>query len=165
MGFLSLIPGRVWEILAVLIALAAFGGWMYYKGGVGPRAELATVKAQFEAFVGQTKALGDAAQKAADARQKADKLAKEKADHENARIAADNASVIAKLRHDLSTRTSGNYVPPAPASSPNPALACFDRPALESAIRTLIGDVRGLVDEGTTATIDLNTTKAWAQSP
>ena len=164
MGFLSLIPAKAWEYLAVAIALAAFGGFCYVKGGEGPKAQLAAKTAQMDAFVAQTKTLGEQAQKAADSRKKADQLAKENADHENAVTAAANAATVAKLRHDLAARTSGNYLPAAPASSPNPALACFDRPNLERALGDFIAGIRGLADEGTAAAIDLNTAKTWVQS-
>ena len=165
MGFLSLIPARVWEYIAILIALAAFGGYMFWRGGEGPRAELATVKAQYAAFQSQVKVLGDNAQKAADAEKAKDLANKENADHENAVTAAANASVIAKLRHDLATRSGGNYLPPAPSGSNRPDLACYDRTALELAVRDFVTDIRGQVDQGTAATIDLNTARMWAASP
>ena len=162
MGFLAAIPAKAWEYLAVVIALAAFGGFMYVRGGVGPKAELAASKATFAAFVAQTKALGETAQKAADARKKADQQAKESTDAKIAAVQAAADSTIGKLRHDLATRTSGHYLPAAPVASSRPDLACYDRAALESAIGAFIADARAIADSGTAATIDLNGAKEWA---
>ena len=156
---------KLYEYLAIVLALAAFGAVCYVKGGEGPKAALAAKTAQFEAFQASVKALGDAAQKASDARKAKDIADKEKADHENATAHAVDTATIAKLRHDLDARTNGNYLPAAPASSGNPSLACFDRASLEFAVRDFIADIRGQVDQGTAATIDLNPAKAWAASP
>ena len=163
MGFLSLIPGKVWEYLAIALLLAGFGAFCYVKGGEGPKAQLAAKTAQMDAFVAQTRTLGEQAQKAADARKLADQQAKETADAQNAAAVAANNATVSKLRHDLAARTNSHYLPPAPPASSRPDLACYDRAALELALGKFIGDVRGLADEGTKATIDLVTAKNWAK--
>ena len=162
MGFLAAIPAKAWEILAGVLLIAGFGAFCYVKGGEGPKAELAASRAQFAAFVAQTKALGETAQKAADARQKADQQAKESTDAKIAAVQAAADSTIGKLRHDLATRTSGHYLPAAPVASSRPDLACYDRAALESAIGAFIADARAIADSGTAATIDLDGAKEWA---
>ena len=122
-SFLDAIPARVWEYIAILIALAAFGGYMFWRGGEGPRAELATVKAQYAAFQSQVKVLGDNAQKAAEAREKADKLAKETADAQNVKAKSDLDVLYAnyrKLRQSASNNSIGGLLPTAAPASANP---------------------------------------------
>ena len=156
--------------LAGIIAIAAAGvggttawtvqGWRLDAAN----ARTDKVQASFDGFKAQVAAEGKVAQERANAQAAKDKLTKETADAENARVTAALRADITKLRRERdSARVS--TVPAAPAGSGRPDLACFDRSGLESALRGLLGDIRGLVDQGAAATLDLNTAKAWAQTP
>lgn len=119
-------------------------------------------KAEYDAFVVKVDAAGREAQLKADQQKAEDKLAKEKADDENRKTIAALTGTITSLRN---SRPAGNLVPPAPAGSKRPDLVCFDRSSYQSAYGGLVKEVRGLSDEGTAATVDLNTAKAWARPP
>lgn len=139
--------------LGFLLTLAAA---YFYGHHVGYAAE----KAEFDKFVAKTEALGIAAQAKADQQKADDKLAKEKADANNAQTVAALTFTIDRMRN---SRPAGNLVPAAPAGSKRPDLICFDREAYKSAYGGLVKELRGLADEGTKSTIDLNTAKTWAQ--
>ena len=154
-----LIPwwGR-WAALAVLIlASMAFGAAEMRKHD-NARYDVLAVK--FNTFKSQVATAGMEAQAKAKAQAAADKRAKEQADNENQKTITSLRTDIKRLR-DSSAR--GSYVPAAPAGAVRPGLACFDRPQLERAIRDLVAEVRGLVDEGSETTVDLDTAKRWAQ--
>lgn len=120
------------------------------------------LKTQYDQFMGGIKAIGKAAQDRAAAQQKADLAKKEQADAENARTHAADAVTIASLRRQRDSARGSNVPAAAPGSS-RPDLACFDRAALESALGGLLAEIRGLADEGTAATVDLNTAREWAK--
>lgn len=142
-------------IIAFLLTCA---GAYFYGHHVGYQAE----KVEFDKFVAKTEALGIAAQAKADQQKADDKLAKEKADATNAQTVTALAATITGLRN---SRPAGNLVPAAPAGSKRPDLICFDREAYKSAYGGLVKDLRGIADEGTAATVNLDTAKLWAQRP
>ncbi len=165
MGFLAAIPPKVWEYLAILLALGAFGGFMYYRGGIGPRAETATVKAQFAAFQGQVKALGKVAQKAADARKAADQLSKEQADAQAAKSKADLDSLYAayrKLRQSAAGSSGANGLSVASGGTQGAAKSCLDTAAVNRALSSFDAGITGLLEEGDGAIADLNAARQWA---
>lgn len=158
-AIISFVTGGIgrWLVLAVGIAIAlAVVRHHYIEIG---RQE---VQVKFDAFVAKTKAEGEKAQAESDAHKAADIANKEKADHENAATVAALNTVIYGLRH---SNTSAGNLPPAPAGSSRPDLACFDRAAYQSAYGILVEGLRGLADEGTAATVDLNTAKRWSAQP
>jgi len=120
---------------------------------------LDAVSAGYRAFVSTTAVLGEAAKKAAVRQAALDQSKKEQADHENKIAVAALRADIVRLRN---TRASGSFVPATAATPGRPELACFDRSGLESAIRVLDRGVQGLVDEGSEATVNLDTAKRWA---
>lgn len=149
------------------------GGWMLYAGiaaaafTLGGTAawnwqgnKLAVVTTQYKAFVDTTKTQGEAAIKLAKAKEDQDKLNKQKADDENKLTIANFTTTIKRLRD---ARTSSSYVPASASVAASPNRACFSRGELESAIRTFDQEIQGFVDEGSTAVIDLDTAKHWAQ--
>lgn len=151
-----------WRAVTVLLIVLALAGYIEtlrlerdhaYSRETKAKAELATFKAEVAV-------LGEQAKKAAAAKEAADKDRKEKADAEHdTTVAALNARV-ASLRN----ARSGRSILPTTASCPErPAAACLDRAILERALRTLDQDVQGLVDEGSRATVDLDTAKRWAR--
>lgn len=137
-------------------AAIGFGGAWTVQGW-----RLDALKSEYSSFKGGVAALGEQA-KAANAKIALGNLkAKERADEENLRTTATLRADIERLRHDRDS-ARGSFVPAAPAAARRPDLACFDRDELESAIRELVVEVRGLTDQGDAATLDLNTAKRWA---
>jgi hypothetical protein len=123
---------------------------------------LAAEQLAFKTFKRQVAALGELAQRDAAVHAAADRLLKEQADVEHNKVVLKLSADIKRLR-DERDGARGSIVPAAPASAGRPDLACFDRGTLESAFRGFIAEARGLADEGTAATVDLNTAKQWAQ--
>lgn len=123
-------------------------------------------RAEFAQFRADTESLEAAAKVAAARKEFADLEKRAQADAENTRTLADLRNTIAKLRNNLNA--SRSRLPEAPASSPRPDLACFDRSEYQRedgiAVEKLFAGARELADEGTTATVNLNTAKRWAQS-
>ena len=157
-------PAVLLWIAGAALALGLFvGGGVAWKvqgwrlGAV--KAELKTTKAEYGAFVGETKRLGIEAQAEADKKAKADKEAKQEADHAyETRInflTADNK----RMRN---ARANSSFVPAAAPGADNPYLVCFDRTQLESAIRGLDLGVQGLVDRGDEAAVGLEVARKWA---
>jgi hypothetical protein len=134
------------------VACAALFGYGYLKGSLHE-------EAKFQAFVAQTRAEGEAAQKSALERIAADKLRKENADHENALSLAALRADNDRLR---SARTHSSYLPAATAGAKDPDRACFSRTDLERAIQRLDARVSGIVDQGDVARVNLDTGKKWA---
>ena len=150
MGFLAAIPAKAWEILAGVLLIAGFGAFCYVKGGVAPRAELAASKAQFAAFVAQTKALGETAQKAADARKLADQQAKKDADnvHEAdvAKLATAWAAEYDGLRKQSANSAGRGQLRPVTVST---SLSCSTAAAdrISAAVSESIAGARSALDE------------------
>ena len=150
------LTAKLWLALGIFLAGAALGG-----GGawVAQGWRLDALHARFDGFVATTKAEGEAAKEAADKQAAADKLKKGKSDAENLQTRAALAIALNSLR---AQRPAGSLLPPAPAGSSRPDLACYDRAELGRAYGDLVTEIRGFADEGSAAVIDLNTAKAWA---
>lgn len=121
---------------------------------------LESCKAEYAAFVAETKRLGEAAKSAADAEKKrlSDNLAKTEKSYAKAR--SDLATANRQLR-DAST--SRSYVPAVPADTKRPDLACFDRAELAESIKRLVAGMADIASAGDEATLNLNSGKEWAQ--
>lgn len=115
---------------------------------------------QFSTFKGETQRLGAQAKAEAEAKAAADKRNKDQTDAENKRV---TDALLADIKRLRNARAGGSFVPAAPASASRPDLACFDRAELERSIRAFDTGLQGLVDEGSKATVDLNSAKVWAQ--
>lgn len=150
--------------MAIVIGILVLGNVIFGKLYLHETREVARVETEYASFKAETKALGDKAAKEAATKEAQDKAAKEKADAEHQATVARLTADIKRLRADAD-RTRGSFVPAAPAASVRPDLACFDRTALESAVRDFVGEIRGQVDQGTAATVDLDNAKAWARAP
>lgn len=149
---------RIGAILLIAVGLFVYG---YVKGATHEHANTIAVQAKYDGFVSQVAARGAAALAVAKAKIAQDKANKEKADAENKRTRDAYINTIIKLRREREN-SGGGKLPAAPAGSSRPDLICFDRTAYQSAYGSLVTEVRGLADEGTESTIDLNTAKAWA---
>lgn len=156
---LSLVPwwARIVAVGAVLAASAAFGAVKMHQHD---QKAYDALQKRFDDFQDQVRVNGLAAKAAAKAKEEEDLKRKKDADEENAHALATLAGTIARLRN---AHPAGSGVPTAPTTSSRPDLACFDRTELERAFRQYRTDVRGLVDEGSAATLNLDTAKRWAQ--
>lgn len=120
---------------------------------------LESCKAEFQTFKSEVERVGKEAEIKVKQIEAENKLKKEQADNELKKLRLDNAE-FKRLRD---SNPSERGLPKAPADSRNPALSCFDRTSLESAYGELVKELRGIADEGTEATIGLDTVKRWAQ--
>jgi hypothetical protein len=145
-GYIMLGMGAVILILGMLLKVQS--------------SRLETCKAEHKAFVSEVERLGKEAKEKVKLTEEANLRKKEKADVELKRLRADNAE-FKRLRDGSGERR----LPQAPADSRNPELSCFDRSSLESAYGELVKELRAIADEGTEATIGLDTAKRWARIP
>lgn len=155
---------RVVCYATLVLSIAAGGAWAMHHWDAGEIAEqkleTAKVQSDFDKFKADTAKAGEVAQAKASDQTKADKLAKDQADADHARTVAALNLTIDGLRKQ---RPPGSFVPAAPAGASRPDLICFDRAAYSAADGDFTAGARGLADEGTAATIDLDTAKRWAQ--
>lgn len=146
MGYMTLAFGVI--VLGLSIALKV------------QSSRLESCKAEHQLFVSQVERLGKEAKEKAKQVEAQDKLRFKKAEDEIKKLRSDNDKF--KRLRDSDTRS--RRLPEAPKDSVRPDLSCFDRTALESAYGELVKELRGLADEGTEATIGLDTAKRWIQS-
>jgi hypothetical protein len=152
MNLMALVPMPYRMLGLALLAIALWcHGWV--KGANHGEAKLA-------AFTESVRAEGIKAQAMANARIAADRQRKETADREREKTIANLGARITSMRN---ANTNADRVPPAPASSPRPDLACFDRAEYQRAYGEFVKGLRGLADEGTAATVDLDNAKGWAR--
>lgn len=145
-------------IAAAALALALMGAGAYIMHAWDSKT-IAVLRATYDRFVAETKAAGEAQNKIAAAQALQDKLKKEANDAENARTIAALNRTIAGLRN---ARPSSSFVPAAP---PVPAVLTSPAstgPSLSERLE-LVEDIRRYVDEGSKATVDLDTAKNWAK--
>lgn len=142
-------------IAAALAGAGAVGASKYY----GSR--LKALQAEYDQFKGGVEALGRAAEKRKAEIELSNKLSKEKADRENKDAASRLLADVKRLR-DERDRARGSIVPSAPADSRSPDLACFARTELESAIGELVGQLRGISQEGDQTALSLKVAREWA---
>ena len=142
-------------IAAALAGAGAVGASKYY----GPR--LKALQAEYDQFRGGVEALGRAAEKRKAEIELSNKLSKEKADRENKDATSKLLADVKRLR-DERDRARGSIVPSAPADSRSPDLACFARTELESAIGELVGQLRGISQEGDQTALSLKVAREWA---
>lgn len=146
--------------LSILLVVLGIAGAGAYANGVRWESKYDKLQASYNTFKGGVAALGEAAKAKAAQQALHDLKNRERTDDENARTIATLRTDIARLRLERDS-ARGSYVPAAPTGAARPDLACFDRAALESALRELVAEVRGFVDEGAEATLNLNTAKLW----
>ena len=146
----------LWLTLAACaVGLVSGAGPAWYVQGL----RLAAVQSAFDGFVSTTKAQGEAAQKEADAKAKADRQLKESSDREYQATIAALRTDVKRMRDE---RARASFVPATPADSRSPGLACFDRADLEQALRRLDSGISGLIEEGDADAVGLNVARSWA---
>lgn len=144
-----------WYVLVIAAALLALGGW-----GLKMKSERDAARVEYADY---RKTIAEGAVKAAEAALKktiADQRKRDEADAENLRLQRDLAAATRRLRD---ARATGSLVPAAASCPERPASACFNRDALERALRDFDAGIQGLVDEGGRAVIDLDTARRWAE--
>ena len=146
----------LWLALAAFaVGLVSGAGPAWYVQGL----RVTAAKSEFAAFVSITKAQGEAAQREADAKAKADRQLKESSDHEYETRIASLTADVKRMRDD---RARSRFVPAAPAGSRSVDLACFDRAELERTLRDFDTAIQGLVDQGSADAVGLNVARRWA---
>jgi len=155
-GFLT-IPIAAYAALGAALVIGVLGLWGYVE-----KQRYEALKAEYEQFKGGVEALGLAAKKAAAEKEAADKLRKEQADAENKRS---TDALLADIKRLRDQRSRSSIVPAKPPASKCPdGQACFERAQLELALRDYRSAIRGLVDEGSAVTVDLDSARKWAQA-
>lgn len=131
------------------------------------KAETVAVQGQFDAFVAQAKVIGEQQEAKTKAEDLANRKRQEAANAENLKTRTALIIALDSLRKSTPDPRSRS-LPSAPAGSARPDLACFDRAEYQRedgvALEKLFAGARSLADEGTAATIDLNTARSWAVS-
>lgn len=123
--------------------------------------ELKAKTDEHDKFVADVKLIGEAQEKiakATDDRYK--KLVKEKDDE--LFVARTQFASVAKRLRDPVSGSGRSVLPPAPANTSRPDLACYARADLDAALRSFTGGAGEIVIEGQSNTIDLNSAKEWA---
>ena len=155
-----------WRLIGILGILAAVGGYILtltvQRNNAREKAE--NIQAAFDQYQAKVRVEGEAAKLRVAQTIAADKFNKERADAEN-KLRTD--SLLADIRRLRNANPARSSLPTAPASSSRPDLACFDRSEYQRAdgiaAQQLFAGARELADEGTAATIGLDTAKEWAQ--
>lgn len=165
LALLAPFAGPLVRGLLFALALAGAAGWGAWKMHQRDQVAYNALTSEFASFKGGVKAIGKAAKEKAEAKEKADKFAKETADEENRRSLATTRATISKLRAAAAKRDSrGGSVSPAPAGSRCPdGAVCFAVAEYQRTLGEFDTGARRLVDEGTALGVDLNTAREWAQ--
>ena len=146
----------LWLLLAAFVAgLASGAAPAWYVQGL----RLDATQSKYDGFVASTKAQGEAAQREAETKAKADRQLKESSDREYQTTIANLRADVKRMRDD---RARASFVPAAPANSRSPGLACFDRADLDGALRRLDAGISGLIEEGDAGAVGLNAGRRWA---
>ena len=127
---------------------------------------LDSVKKEYAEFVAKVKALGEAQEVIAKAKDAENQKAKEHADEQNRKTKRDLASLYdayGRLREQSSRRSD---LPVAGANTASPGDITFDRAALDRGLATADGILQSgatkILRRGDEAIADLDTAKSWA---
>ena len=123
-------------------------------------ARLESCKEEHAVFVAQVKAAGEEQERKAKAQAAADQKRKETADRENETSRTRIATLSRQLRDE---RAGRSYLPPAPAGSRNPSVACYGRGSLDEKIQRTDAGITDILTILGADAVGLNTAKAWAQ--
>ena len=130
------------------------------RGSQTANARTEQVKAEYLQFRVNVEAVGKAAQKEADAIKAANEQKAKASDESYSKALTVLGADLERLRR---ARASTDYLPPAPADTKCPeGWACFDRVALESAIRQLDAGVSGIVEKSDTVRLRMDESIKWA---
>ena len=139
-----------WKLVLIGLLMAAVS-FFYWRAGVWEK--------KYYTFVAETKAVGEAQERATAAKTLADKLAKDTADATHTVAVNSLNATIKRLRLE---HAGSSLVPTSAPGASRPELACFDRPELVGALRRFEEGVEAIAGEGDAATVGLNTARKWA---
>ena len=142
------LPYRIGAMALLVVASFAYG---WFKGHVAG-------ENKYQAFVAETRNAGQIAQKAAEVQKQRDEARKVESDASYKVALSALSDDVNRLR---AARANTDYLPAPAPTSQRPDLACFLRADLERAIRQLDADVSGIVAEGDTARLRLDTAIRW----
>ena len=153
--------GRLVIAGAIGAAVGAGAAWRIQAG------RLDTLRAEYEQFRGGVAALGDQAKAKAAQIEAENALKKGKADAENAKTRRNLDDVYAAYRKLRDSRAGSGIglVPPSAPGAASTASATFDRTSLDRGLSDFDRGVTALLERGDQAIADMNSTRAWAQSP
>jgi len=152
-GFITL-PLAAWGAIAAGAVMVAMGVGLKIQ-----TSRLETCQTEFRTFKLETKRIGEAAQKDADAKEARAIKDKEIAD-------ARHKNTIARLNRDLKRLRDDNasrrFVSAATPDSRSPQIACYGRERLNAEVRGFVEEATDVLAELGTAAVELNTAKEWA---
>lgn len=152
-----------WIALAALLAAsAAFGA---YRMHVHDQIAYNALRSEFDVFRGGVEALGKAAQEQAKATELANLERKRDADAKAVKAKRDLDGLYAAytgLRDSRKGASRSLLSSPAPAPG-SAATATFDRAAFDRAISDFDAGAVGILKQGDSAIVDLNSAKTWAR--
>ena len=143
----------LYAALGAAVVIGGMGLWLKLQGNA-----LERCRTEYASFVATAKALGEQAQKEADAEKARLTKAKETADATAKRLVLELNRTRDRLRAERANR---DLVSAPPAGSDRPALACFDRSNLRGALQRFEAGIVALIGEGDDAVRDLNVAKGW----
>jgi hypothetical protein len=150
-------------ILGLLLALSVAWNGIIARLYVGAREDVASGKQAYASHLAQDRVVGEEAAKKAKVQEMSDKLKKDTADAENKAAAAATARTIAELRHQRDSATRGFLSATPPNSRCPDKQTCLDSAEFQRAYGEHVTRLRGLADEGTAVTTDLDTARKWAR--
>lgn len=156
-GFIAL---PLWGYAAIGAAVVIAGLGLALKVQTS---RLDAVRAEYAGFVAQTKAIGEAAEKAARLKESEDRKRKESADADLTRARRDLAGLADAYRSLREQRARSGFVPAAAPGAASPDRACFDRAELERTMERIDAVGAGIAQEGDQARIGLDAAKWWAR--
>lgn len=146
----------------------AIGGVILILGGATwvQTKRLDAVKKEYTEFVEKVKALGEAQEAIAKAKDAESQKAKERADEQNRKAKRDLAGLYDAYSKLLNASSYSSQLPPAAADSPSPDSITFDRAALDRGLAVADGILQSgaakILSRGDEAIADLDTARAWA---
>lgn len=147
--------GLPWTWIAAVAVLGSIVAWGGYE-----KVRADHVAAEYADYRAKVAQAAQAASEQALKKTIADEKRKEEADAETLHLRSQLAATARRLRD---ARAASSILPPAASDSPDPTVACFDRPILDRALRQLDADLSGIIEEGAAAVVDLDTAKRWAK--
>jgi len=127
---------------------------------------LEAVKKEYAEFVAKVKALGEAQEVIAKAKDAENQKTKERADEQNRKAKRDLAGLYDAYGKLLNASAGSSPLPQAPSGAPSPVDITFDRAALDRGLATADGILQSgatkILRRGDEAIADLDTAKSWA---
>ena len=150
---------RFWPFILAAVLFGAGYGYGHHSAVVAGKAKLDALQRDYDTFKIEVAAQGEAAQKAAEAAEKAYQVNKEKADNDyQNRINGLTADVERLRRKDSANRNA--LLGPSPSSS-DPETAKILRAQYEQAHRRLVDGLRSIGLESDEGIAALDSVKDW----